>query len=54
MIDRADFVIRIAAALYRGSLRRRLGLTIIEAAERARQVADALPSLFRDELIVLD
>lgn len=45
-IDKADFIRRIAQAIYDGRARTGKPITAIDATARARQVADALPALF--------
>ena len=49
----ADFERRIAQAIANGRHKRGEYLTEVEAAERARQVVDALPSLFTDQEVML-
>jgi hypothetical protein len=53
LINRADFIARIAAAIMRG--RNKVGMAIPpeDAERRAHEVADALPTLFREETIEL-
>lgn len=46
MIDRTKFVGNIAIAICSGSRKKRWIMEMIEARQRAEQVADALPQLF--------
>lgn len=45
-IDRADFICRIAQAIYDGRGKTTKPITPQDAMVRAHQVADALPALF--------
>jgi hypothetical protein len=47
MLDRTLFELNIAAAIARGYAKRGYLISVDEAQTRARQVADALPQLFR-------
>lgn len=46
MIDREDFIKRIAAALMRGNAKQGCILTQEKAVREATQIADKLPALF--------
>lgn len=47
LVRRSAFLPRIRDAIHRGRLKTRAPISVIEAADRAQQVADALPGLFR-------